>query len=90
MNAEAIATKLGDAQNQGRGWWHACCPVCGRSKLALHDADDGGLIAQCFHGCAGKDVYDALRGQKLLAGRADPRRCSYRPTSSRRAPRKRL
>ncbi len=69
MNAESIAAALGDTQNKGRGWWHARCPVCGHSKLALHDADDG-LIARCFHGCAGREVYETLRSHKLIGRRA--------------------
>jgi len=67
MKAAEIATALGDARREGRGW-RCHCPVHGGHSLVLADGDGGRLLATCWAGCAAKQVFAELRHGGYLDG----------------------
>jgi hypothetical protein len=67
MNAAEIAAALGDARREGRGW-RCRCPVHGGHTLVLTDGSSGRLLATCWAGCSGKQVFAELGGGGYIDG----------------------
>jgi hypothetical protein len=63
--ARAISEALGGSA-ESKNSFRSRCPVCGHETLTLQDAIAGRLIARCWHGCTGRQVYGALRRRGLL------------------------
>ncbi len=67
MSAISIATALGDARREGRGW-RCRCPLHGGRSLTLRDGEGGRLLVTCWAGCDRLDVLDELRRRGWLNG----------------------
>lgn len=76
--AEAIATALGDATREGRGW-RCRCPIHGGVSLNVADGSDGRLLVHCWVGCDPLAVLAELRGLGLSGGRSGDQQQVGRP-----------
>jgi putative DNA primase/helicase len=68
MNAAQIASALGTAQREGRGWRCRCPSHNGRS-LVIQDGDQGRVLVKCWGGCNRLDVLADLLRRGLLSER---------------------
>jgi uncharacterized protein (DUF927 family) len=64
MTAAAIASALGNAQPDGKGYYRCNCPHCAGHNLVLCDGDHQ-LLVTCWNGCDRKDVLAELRSRGL-------------------------
>ena len=69
MSAAQIASALGDARREGRGW-RCCCPLHSGRSLVIKDGDWGRVLVKCWGGCNSLDVLAELSRCGLLPGRA--------------------
>lgn len=70
MNAAGIATALGEARREGRGW-RCRCPLHGGHSLVIRDGEGGRVLVTCWGGCNRLDVLAELRRHCLIPGPAD-------------------
>ena len=70
MTAADIATALGDARREGRGW-RCRCPLHGGRSLVLRSGETGRLLVTCWAGCDRLNVLAELRRRGLFRGGAD-------------------
>ena len=82
MRAREAAFALGNATHAGRNWLCAC-PVHGGASLSLADGRNGALLAHCFAGCDGREVWRELRNRGLI-GDGDDRRSPEQVEAQRR------
>lgn len=65
MNAAGIATALGKARREGRGW-RCRCPLHGGQSLVIRDGRGGRVLVTCWGGCNRLDVLAEIRRRSLL------------------------
>lgn len=73
MQAEQIATTLGNAKKVGHGFL-ASCPVSGHGRgngdknpsLSITETDDGNILFKCHGGCDQETVFKTIRDMGLL------------------------
>jgi len=65
MRAREVAFALGKAVRAGRDWL-CMCPLHGGVSLSLCDGRNGALLAHCFAGCDGREVWRELRDRGLI------------------------
>ena len=65
MRARGAAFALGKAVRAGRDWL-CMCPLHGGVSLSLCDGRNGALLAYCFAGCDGREVWQELRDRGLI------------------------
>ena len=82
MRAREVAFALGKAVRAGRDWL-CMCPLHGGVSLSLADGRNGKLLAHCFAGCDGCEVWTELRDRGLI-GDGDDRRSPERVEAQRR------
>ena len=64
MMAAEIASVLGDAHREGRGW-RCRCPLHGGRSLVLRDGENGRILATCWGGCDRRLVIAELQARDL-------------------------
>ncbi len=65
MTSAEIATVLGDASKEGRGY-RSRCPIHGGTSFTIHTGKNGKILWKCWSGCDGREIARELYRLNLL------------------------